>query len=401
MKKSLQDYDFTGKRALVRIDFNVPLKDGKVLDDTKIRQTIPTLSYLREQGAKIILLSHFGRPKGNIVPPLSLKPVANKLAEIMGCKVQFCPETVGAQAESQVKKLKPGEVLLLENTRFNPEESKNTPEFAKALAMLGEIFVNDAFGSAHRAHASTVGITNYLPSVNGFLMEQEISGLSNVIDNAKKPVLAILGGAKVSDKLLFVKSMIKLADVIFIGGGLGFTFLKATGNFIGDSMFEGKMLEDAKAILKQAELEHTKIILPLDVKVGLSKNEPILLNGVVESVDVTAIRKGIKGLDIGAKTLKLLKQEVHNAKTILWNGPLGVFENKAFAEGTFKLAEELFKQNIPSIIGGGDSIFAFNRAIASFKKKDDMKIHVSTGGGATLDFLADGELVGINVLSDK
>ena len=386
-KKTVRDVDLKGKRVLMRADFNVPLEDGKITDDTRIRAALPTIKYILEQGASLILMSHLGRPKGPD-PALSLKPVAARLSELLGREVKMAPDCVGDEVKAMAEALKPGEVLLLENTRFHKGESKNDPEFAAQLASLGEIFVNDAFGTAHRSHASNVGVSQHLPAVAGFLIEKEIEFLSKATENPEHPYVVILGGAKVSDKIGVIENLLGKADTILIGGGMANTFFKAKGLEVGDSLVEDEALELARDLMTRAG---GKLVLPVDVVAADAFDN----NANREVVPVDAVEPGWRILDIGPQTVALFKEKLANAKTVVWNGPMGVFEMPNFARGTFEIAHILADLDAVTIIGGGDSASAVNQAGVA-----DKVSHVSTGGGASLEFLEGKVLPGIAALQD-
>ncbi|HEC22956.1 MAG TPA: phosphoglycerate kinase [Chloroflexi bacterium] len=393
-KKTIRDVDLKGKRVLVRVDFNVPLKDGKVADDTRIEAAIPTLKAILEQHPRaVILMSHLGRPKGERKPEFSLRPVVPVLAEKLGVDVAFAEDCVGEVAEQAVAALPEGGVLLLENTRFHPEERKNDPEFARQLAKLGDIYVNDAFGSAHRAHASTEGVAHYLPAVAGLLMEKEIEFLSNAIESPRRPFVAILGGAKISDKIGVIENLLNKADRILIGGGMANTFAAAQGIPMGDSLVEADALETAKSILSKAG---DKLVLPVDLVIADTFDE----NANTKVVPLKeGVPEGWRALDIGAETVELFKKHLAEAMTVVWNGPMGVFEMAPFAKGTFAIAEVLAgraAEGATVIIGGGDSASAIKQAGLA-----DKVTHVSTGGGASLEMLEGKVLPGLAALDDK
>lgn len=388
-KKTVRDIDPSGLTALVRVDFNVPLQDGVVADDTRIRAALPTIEYLLNKNAKVVLSSHLGRPKGKRVDELSLSPIASHLSDLLGAPVGFSSDCIGPEAESKSKALKPGEVLLLENTRFHPEEKKNDPGFAKALASLGEIYVNDAFGTAHRAHASSEGVAHYLPAVAGFLMEKEINVLGKVLSDPEKPFIAVLGGAKISDKIGVVESLLKIADKLLLGGGMANTFLAALGYELGDSLVESDSIEIAEEFLDQSS---GKIYLPIDVVIA----DGFSAEAEYKTVPSDAVEIGWQILDIGPETVSKFALEIVDAKTIVWNGPVGVFEFEPFAEGTNALAKVIAESNAQAIIGGGDSAAAIRLA-----GLEDQVFHVSTGGGASLEFLEGKILPGVAALQDK
>lgn len=388
-KKMVTDLDVQGKKVLVRVDFNVPIKEGVVKDDTRITKALPTINYLLEQDAAVLLCSHLGRPKGAPDPVYSMKPVADHLATLISAPVKFAEDCIGPLAEEAAANLKTGEVLVLENTRFHNEETKNDPEMSKALASLADLYVNDAFGSAHRAHASTAGVADYLPAAAGFLMEKEIQYLGNAIADPKRPFVAILGGAKISDKIGVIKNLLTKADHILIGGGMANTFLKAQGYELADSLVEDDVLELAKELMKNAE---GKIVLPVDVVIADAFEE----TANFQTMDLGDIPAGWRVLDIGPKTVDSFAEIIKEAGTVVWNGPMGVFEMKTFAAGTFAVAKAVAESDAISIIGGGDSVAAINQS-----GLDDKITHISTGGGASLEMLEGLELPGLSVLNDK
>ncbi|MBC8313552.1 MAG: phosphoglycerate kinase [Candidatus Cloacimonetes bacterium] len=394
MKKiALKDADVFRKKVIVRVDFNVPLNDNlEITNDKRIVSSIPTIKYLLEKEAAVILLSHLGRPKGQIIPKLSLKPVAKRLSKLLQKDVKFINDCIGNDVKSSVGKMKFGDLILLENTRFHSEEKGNDPKFAKKLAEFGDIFINDAFGTAHRAHASNVGIAKYLPSAIGFLIEKEIKYLGESLKNPKKPFTAILGGAKVSDKIELINNLLAKADNILIGGAMMFTFLKAKGFCVGNSLVENDKLDLAKNLLNQAKKKDVKLILPVDTVI----TQEIKKDAEHKTVDVSKIPENWMGLDIGEKTVELFGKIILQSKTIIWNGPMGIFEIENFAYGTKGIANALAECSGITIIGGGDSA----SAVEKFGLANKMT-HISTGGGASLEFLAGKELPGIAAISDK
>lgn len=391
-KKTLRDVPVIGKRVLVRVDFNVPLQNGRVTDDTRIRAAVPTIEYLRKYGAKIILVSHLGRPKGKVVPDLRLDPVARRLEEILGVPVKKVDEAVGPVAEEAVAGLKGGEVLLLENIRFYPGEEKNDRDLAAALAKLADVYVNDAFGTAHRAHASTAGVAEFLPAVAGFLMEKELKMLGGVLEEPDRPFVAILGGAKVSDKIQVLTNLVPKVDTLIIGGGMAFTFLAAQGYGVGRSLLEEEKIPVAREIMAAASARGVKLLLPVDAVVA----EEMAEKAVTRVVPVSAIPADQMGLDIGPETRKLYAEAIAGARTVLWNGPMGVFELPPFAAGTQAVAQAVADSGAISVVGGGDSA----AAVEKFGLAERMS-HISTGGGASLEFLEGRELPGVAVLQDK
>lgn len=388
-KKMVTDLDVQGKKVLVRVDFNVPIKEGIVKDDTRITSALPTIHYLLENGAAVLLCSHLGRPKGAPDPVYSMKPVADHLASLISAPVKFAEDCIGPIADEAAAQLKPGEVLVLENTRFHNEETKNDPEMSKALASLADLYVNDAFGSAHRAHSSTAGVADYLPAAAGFLMEKEIQYLGNAIADPKRPFVAILGGAKISDKIGVIKNLLTKADNILIGGGMANTFLKAQGVEMADSLVEDDVLDLAKELLANAE---GKIMLPVDMMIA-DAFDAAANNKTLDLGDVPA---GWRILDIGPKTVTAFAEVISKAGTVVWNGPMGVFEMETFAAGTFAVAKAVADSDAISIIGGGDSVSAINQS-----GLNDKITHISTGGGASLEMLEGLELPGLSVLNDK
>jgi len=388
-KKTIRDIDVKGKKVLVRVDFNVPMKDGVITDDTRITAAIPTIKYLMEHGAAVILCSHLGRPKGGPEAKFSLAPVAEYLGKLLGKKVAFASDCVGAPVEAAAKALKFGEVLVLENTRFHPEEEANDLNFAKGMASLADLYVNDAFGTAHRAHASTEGVTHFLPGVAGFLMEKEIQYLGQAIASPKKPFVAILGGAKVSDKIGVIKNLLTKADEILIGGGMANTFFKAMGLELADSLVEPEAVETAKELLKTGG---KKLHLPIDVVLG----DKFEAEAAMKEMKLGPVPAGWRILDIGPETIAEFSKIIAKAGTVVWNGPMGVFEFPKFAKGTFEIAKAVAKSDAVSIIGGGDSVAAIQQSGLA-----DKITHISTGGGASLEMLEGLELPGVAALQDK
>ena len=396
-KLTIKELDLRGKRVFLRVDFNVPLKDGVVTDDTRIRETLPTLRLAIEKGARLVLASHLGRPKGSRNEKYSVKPAAKKLEELLGKHIEFSDDCVGPEAESKSKSLKDGDVLLLENVRFHAEEEKNDLAFSKQLAALCDgLFVCDAFGSAHRAHASVVGITHFVKqSAAGLLMEKELAYLGEAVNNPERPFVAILGGAKVSDKIEVVENLMKIADVLLIGGGMAYTFLRAQGQRIGKSLVENEKLDLAKDLLDHARARNFKFLLPVDNVIA----PEFKADAPAKVVDVGAIPDDQMGLDIGPRTMALYAAEIAKAKTIVWNGPMGVFEMPAFAKGTLAVAEAVAGATdggATSIVGGGDSVAAVHQSGVA-----DKISHISTGGGASLEFLGGRKLPGVEALSEK
>ncbi|MDO8535776.1 MAG: phosphoglycerate kinase [Candidatus Omnitrophota bacterium] len=392
-KKTIKDIDLKGKKVLIRVDFNVPLDDKlNITDDIRIRSAVPTIKYAIEKGAKVILMSHLGRPDGKVVDSMRLTPVAKRLEELLGKKVTKTDDCIGPAVKKTVEAMKPGDVVLLENLRFHAEEEKNDPAFAKELASLGELFVNDAFGTAHRAHASTEGVTKHLPSVAGFLLEKEIQYLGQTVDSPKRPFVAILGGAKVKDKIKVIDNLLNKVDALIIGGGMAYTFLKAQGHTIGSSKLDKDGFDTAKQALDKAVKKNIPILLPVDHVIGDKFDANA--NTKVVGADIP---DGWMGLDIGPKTIKLFEDKLKDAKTVIWNGPLGVFEMDKFAEGTKAMANFLAGlKGATTIIGGGDTA----AAMLKFKVEDKMT-HISTGGGASLEYLEGRGLPGIDALQDK
>ena len=386
---TINEADLKGKRVVIRVDFNVPLKDGKVTDNTRIKAALPTIQYILDNGASVVVMTHLGRPKGQKNPAFSLAPVAAEFERLLGRKVTLAPDVIGPEVEKEVNALKPGDVLLLENVRFYAEEEKNDETFAKTLASYGDIYCNDAFGTAHRAHASTEGISHYLPSYAGFLIEKEVKFMAPILENPEKPLVAIIGGSKVSSKITVLESLVRTCDTIVIGGGMAYTFDRAMGYTIGKSLVEDDYLETAKSFLEKAAAKGVKVILPVDHECAKKFNE----NAEAILVDGRNIPDDLMGMDIGPKTVALIKDAIKDAKTVVWNGPMGVFEFDTFAKGTEEVARALAASDAISVVGGGDSVAAINK----FNLADKIS-HVSTGGGASLEFLEGKVLPGIKAL---
>ncbi|CDD36750.1 phosphoglycerate kinase [Clostridium sp. CAG:356] len=392
-KKTVRDIDLKGKKVFVRCDFNVPMDENQnITDNRRIVAALPTIKYLIEQNCRIILASHLGRPKGEVKPEFSLAPVAKELSKLLGQEVLMAKDVIGESAKSLAANLQEGQVMLLENVRFHREETDNAPEFAKQLASMAEVFVNDAFGTAHRAHASTEGISHYLPSVSGFLIEKELRFLGDALNNPERPFVAILGGAKVSDKIGVIDSLLEKVDTLMIGGGMAYTFFKAQGYEVGNSLCEPDKCELALSLMKKAEEKGVKFLLPVDTKVG-KEFKP---DTESKTVAWTEIPEGWEGFDIGEKTIEMFENELKTAKTVVWNGPLGLFEFDQFAIGTNAIAHALAELDATTIIGGGDSAAAVEKAGLA-----DRMTHISTGGGASLEFLEGKKLPGIECLQDK
>lgn len=397
MKKTLKDYDYQGKRVLVRADFNVPMskkEKGVISDDARIVASIPTIEYLLDAGASVVLMSHMGRPKGTPNPDFSLRPVADRLSKLLQREVKFLPSdrVVDAEAEKAVKDLKPGEVALLENTRYRAEEEKNGEAFARELAGLADLFVNDAFGTSHRAHASNVGVSQLLPSAVGLLVQKEIEIMGKALEAPQRPFVSILGGAKVSDKIGVIENLIERVDTILIGGGMAYTFEKALGKEIGRSLLEEDKVELAKSLMERAQKRGVKLLLPVDVVIAKEIDE----SAETKVVSIDEIPVDMEALDIGPETAKQFAEEIKSAKTVVWNGPMGVFELSNFAAGTMAVAQALAVSDAVSIVGGGDSALAIEKAGLK-----DRITHVSTGGGASLEFLEGKKLPGIEAIEDK
>ena len=395
-KKSIEDIDVSGKRVLCRCDFNVPTKNGKITSDKRIVAAMPTIQYLVNHNAKVILCSHMGKPKGEVKPELSLQVVADRIAELLGKPVVMAKDVAGEDAKAKAAALKDGEVMLLENTRFEKGETKNDPELSKALASMAEIFVNDAFGTAHRAHSSTAGVADYLPAVCGYLVQKEVSIMGKALANPERPFVAILGGAKVSDKLNVINNLLEKVDTLIIGGGMAFTFLAAKGYDIGKSLVDSEKIDYCKEMMAKAEAKGVKLLLPVDAVVAASFPNPIDGEIEVETVAADAIPADKMGLDIGEKSQALFAEAAKNAKTVVWNGPMGVFENPTLAKGTIAVAQALADSSATTIVGGGDSAAACEQLGFA-----DKITHISTGGGASLEFLEGLELPGIACLQDK
>lgn len=392
-KKTVRDVDVKGKRVFVRVDFNVPMQDGKITDDTRIRAALPTIQYLSEQGAKVILASHLGRPKGQVVEELRLTAAGERLSELIGKPVRKTNEAFGETVKAEIAKMEDGDILLLENVRFYPGETKNDPELARSFAELADLYVNDAFGAAHRAHASTEGIAQYIPAVSGFLMEKELNVLGEAMENPKRPFTAIIGGAKVKDKIGVIENLLEKADNLIIGGGLAYTFVKAQGYEIGKSLLEEDKIELAKEFMAKAKEKGVNFYMPVDVVVAKEFSE----DAETKVVDIKEIPSDWEALDIGPKTRELYTDIVKNSALVIWNGPMGVFEFDKFAEGTKAVAQALADAaNTYTIIGGGDSAAAAEK----FNLADKMD-HISTGGGASLEFIEGKVLPGVAALNDK
>ncbi len=391
-KKTIRDVDARGKRVLVRVDFNVPMEDGRITDDTRIRAAVPTIQALTAQGAKVILMSHLGRPDGKVKDDLRLAPVAQRLSELLGVQVATTKDCVGDEAERAVAALQPGQVLLLENLRFHAEEEANDEGFARKLAALGDLYVNDAFGTAHRAHASTEGVAHFLPAVAGLLMEREIDVMGTALQDPGRPFVAVVGGKKVSDKIGVLNNLLEKADVILIGGAMANTFLRAKRLNVGKSYYEETALDTARDLMGQAARTEKKLVLPVDCVVATSLDD----DAKSEIVRVGMVPEDRMIVDIGPETVETFERSLKNAKTVIWNGPMGVFEHESFAAGTRAIAEILSKIDATTIVGGGDSVAALEQAGLA-----DKVTHVSTGGGASLEFLEGKTLPGVAALNDK
>lgn len=393
-KKTIDDIQVKGLRVLVRCDFNVPIQDGKITDETRIIGALPTINKLISEGAKVILCSHMGKPKGEPKPELSLAPVAESLSKHLGKKVVFAADdnVVGDNAKKAVADMKDGDVVLLENTRYRAEETKNIDTFSEELASLADVFVNDAFGTAHRAHCSNVGVTKYLKTaVSGYLIDKEIKFLGNAVNNPVRPLVAVLGGSKVSSKISVINNLLEKVDTLIIGGGMAYTFMKAKGLNVGESLLEEDYIDYAKEMMEKAENKGIKLLIPVDTVVAQEFS-----NDAASKVSENGIEDGWMGLDIGPKTVKMFSDALRSAKTVVWNGPMGVFEMPNFAKGTNAIAEVLAELDATTIIGGGDSVAAVNQAGLG-----DKMSHISTGGGASLEFLEGKELPGIAALNDR
>ncbi len=392
----IQDVDLKGKTVLMRVDYNVPLKDGKVDNPKRITATEKTVKYLLGQGCKLVLIAHLGRPKGKVAPEFSLAPVAPEVEKIMGTKVHFGKDCIGPEAQAAVAAAKPGEIVLLENLRFHPEEEKNDENFAKELAKLGDVFVQEAFGTVHRAHASTSAITKFLPAAAGYLIQKEVEFLGGAIENPKRPFAAIIGGAKVSDKIMVLNNLLDKVNVLIVGGGMAFTFNKALGYEVSNSLLEADKIEEAKKVMEKAKAKGVKLLLPID-NVCAQEFKDGIPTVTTENPNIPA---GYMGLDIGPKTIKLFEEELLKCKTVFWNGPVGVFEMESYAKGSFAIAETLVKMTengAITIIGGGDSLNVLKKAKISASKVS----HASTGGGASMEFVEGKELPGLTALLKK
>lgn len=391
-KKSIRDVELAGKRVFCRVDFNVPMQDGVITDDTRIRAAVPTIRYMVDAGAKVILASHFGRPKGQVVEEMRLTPVAAHLSALLGKEVTKLEDSVGEEVKAAAAGMKNGDVLLLENVRFHPGEEKNDPELAKSFAELADLFVNDAFGTAHRAHASTAGIAQYIPAVSGLLMEKEIRFMGGALSNPERPFTAIVGGAKVKDKIAVIENLLTKVDHLIIGGGMANTFLKAQGYAIGASLCEDDKLDLARSLMEQAKERGVNLMMPIDVVVA----DRFAADAEKKTVAIDAIPEGWMALDIGPKTVEAYHRVIVESKTVVWNGPMGVFEMDAFAQGTIGVARAMKECSGTTIIGGGDSVAAVEKAGVA-----DEMTHISTGGGASLEFMEGKELPGVTVLTDN
>ena len=394
-KKSIEDVDVSGKRVLCRCDFNVPTKDGKITSDKRIVAALPTIQYLMNHGAKVILCSHMGKPKGEWKPELSLKVVAQRLSELLGKEVLMAADVVGEDAKAKAASLKDGDVMLLENVRYIKGETKNDPELSKELASLADLFVNDAFGTAHRAHSSTAGVADYLPAVCGYLVQKEVGIMGKALANPERPFVAILGGAKVSDKLNVINNLLEKVDTLIIGGGMAYTFLAAQGYSTGTSLLDEEKVDYCKEMMAKAEAKGVKLLLPVDTTIAASFPNPIDAPIDVETVASDAIPQDQMGLDIGPETVRLFCDAVRGAGTVVWNGPMGVFENPTLAAGTLAVAKAMAESDATTVIGGGDSAAAVQQMGLG-----DKMTHISTGGGASLEYLEGKELPGIAVIQN-
>ncbi|MGG0938728.1 phosphoglycerate kinase [Brevibacillus centrosporus] len=391
-KKSIRDVELAGKRVFCRVDFNVPMQDGIITDDTRIRAAVPTIQFLVEAGAKVILASHFGRPSGQVVEEMRLTPVAAHLSTLLGKDVKKLDDSIGAEVEAAVQQMEAGDVILLENVRFHAGEEKNDPEIAKSFATLADLFVNDAFGTAHRAHASTAGIANYIPAVAGLLMEKEIRFMGGALSRPERPFTAIVGGAKVKDKIAVIENLLTKVDHLIIGGGMANTFLKAQGYGIGASLCEDDKLDLARTLIAQAKERNVSLLMPVDVVVA----DRFAADAEKQTVSIDEIPDGWMALDIGPKTVEQYHKVIVDSKTVVWNGPMGVFEMDAFAQGTIGVAKAMSECSGTTIIGGGDSVAAVEKAGVA-----EQMTHISTGGGASLEFMEGKELPGVAVLADN
>jgi phosphoglycerate kinase len=391
-KQTVRDIDWQGKRALVRVDFNVPLDGQRITDDTRVRAAVPTIQYLLDHGASVVLMSHLGRPKNKVVEGLRLAPVAAHLAKLLGRPVKTAPVTVGPEAAAAAQSLRPGEVLLLENTRFDPREEANDESMARELARLGDVYVNDAFGAAHRAHASTEGVARFLPAVSGLLMEKELAELGGILENPERPFVAIMGGAKISDKISVITNLLRIVDSLLIGGGMANTFLLAMGYKVGDSLAEANAVEEVNKILFFAKGRETEILLPTDVVIA----DAMDANANRKVVPIDKVPDGWRILDIGPETVAAFSKKIKDAKTVFWNGPMGYFEAAPFAEGTRAIAKAMGESSARTVIGGGDSVAAVEQMGLA-----DKITHISTGGGASLELLEGRVLPGVAALNDK
>lgn len=391
-KKTVRDIELQGKKVFCRVDFNVPLHDSEITDDTRIVAALPTIKYVLEQGAKVILASHLGRPKGKVVEELRLNPIAERLSELLDIEVIKVDEVIGEAVETQINQMKNGDILLLENVRFHPGEEKNDKDLARKFAELADVYVNDAFGAAHRAHATTEGIASFIPTVAGFLMQKEIETLSKALSNPQRPFTAIIGGAKVKDKIDVIENLLDKVDNLIIGGGLAYTFIKSQGNEIGMSLLEEDKIDLAKSYIEKSQTKGVRFLMPVDAVVASEFSE----DADIKTVDITEIPTEWQALDIGPKTLELYQEVIKDSKLVIWNGPMGVFEMNKFAKGTNGVAKAMAETDATTIIGGGDSASAIEKAGLA-----DKMTHISTGGGASLEFMEGKDLPGVNVLNDK